>query len=64
LRIISGQQQEVTEKGVKLMKFVLEINSTSYRLEIHEDIKNNLRANIFIDLISEKRIKYMNILKI
>jgi hypothetical protein len=31
--------------------------------EIHEDIKNNLRANNFIDRISEKRIEYENILE-
>lgn len=41
------------------------INSTRHNVksEIHEDIKNNLRANNFIDRISEKRIEYENILE-
>jgi hypothetical protein len=33
------------------------------RSEIHEDIKNNLRANDFIDRISEKKIEYTDVLK-
>jgi hypothetical protein len=65
LRIVHIWAVAQSNRKVRLMKFVLEINSMSYnvRPEMHEDIKNNLSANIFIYRISEKRIKYGNILK-